>query len=141
MILGNLFDPAVVFESDPLPNITPEQELQSARDKIAPAMRELIVRQNKIVETSGFSLEKMNAAALEITTILALAEELGIDNSENGLDLDETIQSSLAFPTVDQQSAETSIRLLLRQRDDAIAIDNSGQCKFHANSLLQYAEF
>ena len=115
-----------VLATDPLPGITPADELQAARDKIAPALRETIVRQDNIVQTSGFDFRTMREAAKNVLHVLWTAQILGLDDGPNGLGIDETLRNSLAFVTPDQEAAEAEIRLAFLTTEHPFLVDAEG---------------
>ena len=122
-------DPVDVFVGHELPGLTAEQELQSARDKFAPALRDAIVRQDRIVQAAGFDIRTMLSSAREVLGILIEAQLLGIDESADGLNIDDSLRNSLAFPTPDQSFAEQALRQIV-QRPDAIMLDETGSVIF-----------
>ena len=137
VVLLAIDDPLDIFRGHELPGETAEEELQSAFDKLAPALREAIIRQDGVVQQAGFDFRVMRAAGLEVLDILANAALLGIDTSAGGLNIDQTLRDSLAFPTEDEELAEAQLRELFVIHDDAIQFDASGRAFLNPTFLAQ----
>jgi Ca2+-binding RTX toxin-like protein len=130
-------DPLDIFRGHELGGLSAEQEMQATLDKMAPALREAITRQDTLVQTAGFDFHVMRAAALEVLNILDTAALLGIDASTDGLNIDQSIRDSLAFPTEDEELAEGQLRQLFLANDDAILFDEAGQAFLNPTFLDQ----
>ncbi|MCH8830198.1 MAG: hypothetical protein IID45_11535, partial [Planctomycetes bacterium] len=104
-----VLDAEEVLAGDPLPNISAAQELQLAEDKLAPAIREAIRRVNELADS--LAAPPLEQSMREIIYWLGAAAELGIDTGPDGLNIDNTIRNSVAFPTEDRVVAELAVQI------------------------------